>query len=260
MTKKIGIMQPYFFPYLGYYSLIKHTDEFMLFDPVQFIRHGWIERNRILKPGDGWQYISVPLQKHSLETKIQDIKIDNKQNWQEKIFAQLQHYKKKSPYFKQTIEVIKEGFSKPTDSITKLNYNTLKASCDYLGINFNCSIFSERNLQIEETKAPDEWALNICKSLGYQEYWNPPGGQSFFDSTKYQKAGIKLVFQQPKLEFYSQRRGAENFEPGLSIIDVMMFNSPEQINQMLDKYELITPTQTNNNLLMQAMAGAKQNG
>ena len=114
--------------------------------------------------------------------------------------------------------------------------------------------------QIEEAKAPDEWALNICKSLGYQEYWNPPGGQSFFDSTKYQKAGIKLVFQQPKLEFYSQRRGAENFEPGLSIIDVMMFNSPEQINQMLDKYELITPTQTNNNLLVQAMAGAKQNG
>ena len=139
---KIGIMQPYFFPYIGYIGLIKHTDEFMLFDPVQFIRHGWIERNRILKPDAGWQYISVPLVKHSQETKIQDIKIDNTQNWQDKIFAQLQHYKKKSPFYKQTIDVIKNGFAEKTDSITKLNFNTLKATCEYLDIKFNCSIFS----------------------------------------------------------------------------------------------------------------------
>ncbi len=236
---KLAIMQPYFFPYLGYISLIKHTDEFMLFDPVQFIRHGWIERNRILKPNDGWQYISVPLQKHDLETKIKDIKIDNSQNWQDKIFAQLQHYKKKSPFYNQTIEVIQKGFSDKTDSITKLNYNILKAVCDYLNISFNCSIFSERNLNVKDATAPDEWALNICLALKYQEYWNPPGGQDFFDSSKYQKAGIKLVFQKPVLDFYSQRRGPDKFEPGLSIIDVMMFNSPEEINEMLDKYELI---------------------
>lgn len=240
---KIGIMQPYFFPYLGYISLIKHTDEFMLFDPVQFIRHGWIERNRILKPNEGWQYIGVPLQKHELSTKIQDIKVDNSQNWQLKLLAQLQHYKKRSPYYKQAIDVIQKGFSEKTDSITQLNFNTLKAVCEYLSIPFNCSIFSNRNLKIDPVNAPDEWALNICKALKYDEYWNPPGGQEFFDPSKYQKAGVKLVFQKPILEFYSQRRGPENFEPGLSIIDVMMFNSPEQINKMLDKYELIIPNQ-----------------
>lgn len=236
---KIGIMQPYFFPYLGYIGLIKHTDEFMLFDPVQFIRHGWIERNRILKPGDGWQYISVPLVKHQQETKIQDVKVDNSQNWQDKLFAQLEHYKKKSPFYKQTIDVIQKGLAEKTDSITKLNYNTLKATCEYLDIKFNCSIFSERNLTLDPVGAPDEWALNICKALHYDEYINPPGGQEFFDAAKYQQAGIKLIFEKPKLEFYSQRRGPDKFEPGLSIIDVMMFNSPEQINQMLDNYEHI---------------------
>lgn len=238
---KIGIMQPYFFPYLGYIGLIKHTDEFMLFDPVQFIRHGWIERNRILKPDNGWQYISVPLQKHPFEEKIKDVKIDNSQNWQDKIFAQLQHYKKKAPFYKQTIEVIKKGLAEKTDSITKLNFNTLKAVCEYLNIPCNMSIFSERNLNIDPVNAPDEWALNICKAMNYEEYVNPPGGQEFFDASKYKKAGVKLIFEKPKLEFYSQRRGPENFEPGLSIIDVMMFNSPEQINEMLDKYEHIVP-------------------
>lgn len=93
---KLGIMQPYFFPYLGYFSLIKHTDRFILFDTVQFIRHGWIERNRILKPNEGWQYIQVPLIKDKgRDTVIKDVKIRNTENWQQKIIAQLQHYKKK---------------------------------------------------------------------------------------------------------------------------------------------------------------------
>ncbi len=237
---KIGIMQPYFFPYLGYFSLIKHTDEFILFDPVQFIRHGWIERNRILKPGAGWQYISVPLQKHSLSTIIQDIKINNSENWQQKLYAQLEHYKKKSPFYKQTMEVVIEATSFPPESITELNQKVLTTVCKYLGIQFNCRIFSQMNLEIEPVHAADEWALNICKALGnINEYWNPPGGMEFFDRSKYEKAGIKLVFQKPTLDFYSQRRGPENFEAGLSIIDVMMFNSPEQIREMLDKYELL---------------------
>lgn len=90
-------MQPYFLPYLGYISLIKHTDQFILFDTVQFIRHGWIERNRILKPDEGWQYIQVPLQKHSRDTLIKDIIIKNDVTWSEKILAQVKHYKKKSP-------------------------------------------------------------------------------------------------------------------------------------------------------------------
>ncbi|MBQ2983378.1 MAG: WbqC family protein [Candidatus Gastranaerophilales bacterium] len=239
MTKKVAIMQPYFFPYIGYFSLIKHTDKFILFDPVQFIRHGWIERNRMLKPELGWQYISVPLVKHERETLIKDILINNNENWKEKIFAQLQHYKKKSPFYKQAIEVVQKGLDINTDSIVKLNYSTLKAVCEYLEITFDCEIFSEMNLTIDPVNAPDEWALNICNALGYKEYWNPQGGIEFFDVEKYRQSNIEIKFLKHNLPFYSQRRGVENFENGLSIIDVMMFNSKEQINEMLNNYELI---------------------
>ena len=90
---KVAIMQPYFFPYLGYFGLINHTEKFILFDTVQFIRHGWIERNRILKPMEDWQYIAVPLKKHSQKTLIKDIEINNSIDWKNKIFAQLTHYK-----------------------------------------------------------------------------------------------------------------------------------------------------------------------
>ncbi len=234
---KIAIMQPYFLPYIGYFCLIKHTEKFILFDPVQFIRHGWIERNRILKPDGDIQYIAVPLTKHDSDCLIKDIKIKNEEDWRNKILSQLVHYKKKAPYYDQTIEVLKKAFDIETDSIVKLNEHVLKTICDYLNINCDLEIFSEMNLVIETPNAPDEWALNICKALGnIKDYINPPGGVEIFDKKKYINSNINLRFLKSNLPYYSQRRGLENFEPGLSIVDVMMFNDPQKINQMLDDY------------------------
>lgn len=240
VSMKIGIMQPYFFPYIGYLSLIKNTDKFILFDIVQFIRHGWIERNRILKPDNGWQYIDVPLEKHSHDTKITDIKINNSENWKGKILAQLTHYKKKAPFYYKTIDIVKQSLEIETDSIVKLNANALSCVFSYLQLPFNYEIFSEMNLKIEAANAPDEWALNICKALGnIDEYWNPIGGKEFFDKNKYEENNIKLYFQNVNLKPYKQKQNVNDFEPGLSIIDVMMFNSPEEIKEMLNDYELL---------------------
>ena len=185
---KLGIMQPYFFPYLGYFSLIKHTDKFILFDPVQFIRHGWIERNLVLKPENDWQYINVPLEKHSLDTKIKYIKINNENDWKSKILSQLQHYKKKSPFYKQTVAVVEDGLDIITDSIVELNAHTMESVCRYLGINFDYEIFSQMNLKIDEVNAPDEWALNICKAYpDADEYWNPRVVWNFSTETNMNK-------------------------------------------------------------------------
>jgi hypothetical protein len=235
---KIAIMQPYFFPYLGYFSLIKHTDRFILFDTVQFIRHGWIERNRILKPSTGWQYISVPLVKFSRDTRISEIKIINGSDWRNTIFRQLEHYKKRSPFYAETIAVLKRAFEIETDSIVELNSHALKTVCNYINIEINLDIFSKMNLLIEEINAPDEWAMNICKALGdTTEYWNPEGGLEFFDKIKYENAGIHIKFIKMNLNMYPQIR--PEFEAGLSIVDVMMFNEPTKIYEMLDDYVLL---------------------
>lgn len=235
---KLSIMQPYFFPYLGYFSLIKHTDQFILFDPVQFIRHGWIERNRVLKQNDGWLYISVPLIKQGRETPIKDILIDNRQNWKQKILAQLQPYKKTAPHYFKVVSLLNDLFANEFNDIVALNKASLEMVCDYLQIKKNITVFSAMNLAIEKPAAPDEWALNICKAMGnVLEYWNPPGGQSFFDKAKYDNAGLMLKFHKIHLKTYNQHR--EVFEPGLSVLDVMMFNSVSEIGNMLDDYEFL---------------------
>lgn len=237
---KVAIMQPYFFPYIGYFSLIKNTDLFILFDTVQFIRHGWIDRNRVLKPNNGWQYISVPLSKQSQQTLIKDVVIRSDENWREKILSQLSHYKKKAPFYNETINVVEKAIMIDCSDITLLNYNVLKIVCEYIEIPFKCEIFSKMDLNIEPANAPDEWALNICKAMGnVSEYWNPQGGVEFFNKSKYEEAQIKLLFLKPTLNFYSQRRGEENFENGLSIIDVLMFNSPSEVREMLLQYEIV---------------------
>lgn len=229
---KVAIMQPYFLPYVGYFSLIKHVDQFILFDTPQYIRHGWIERNRVLKQNGELFYVKVPLNKHQRETKIKDIRINNSENWKNKILAQLIPYRKIAPNYMEVIKLLKEILEYETESIVELNYISLKKICDYLNIITDIKIWSEMDMEIEEVKSPDEWALNICKALNVDEYYNAIGGNSFFDKSKYENAGIALNFIETEPITYKQF--SNEFVPYLSIIDVMMFCNKEQINSMID--------------------------
>jgi hypothetical protein len=234
----VAIMQPYFFPYLGYFSLIKHSDLFVLLDDVQFIRHGWIDRNRILKPEIGWQYINCPLNKHSRETAIKNLKVRIEDKWKDKILAQLIHYKKKAPFYEDTICLLENIFLEEINDLSTFNQKSLQSICEYIGFSSNIKKIKDLDLCIEPPSKPDEWALNICKSMGnVKRYINPIGGKTFFDKNKYDINNIELYFQNFKTENYTQKGNV--FEPGLSIIDVLMFNSLDDINRMLDHYELI---------------------
>lgn len=233
---KLGIMQPYFLPYLGYYSLIRHTDKWIVFDTVQYIRHGWIERNRVLKPGEGWQYISVPLNKHDRNTLIKDISIRD-EDWRTRILRQLDHYKK-APYYKEAINVIAGCFDIETNSITALNTHALKCTCAYLDIDFNYEIHSQMDLPIEPVQDAGEWALHISKAYGAGVYINPAAGSGLFNRNKFNAAGIELKFLKIAMPPYEQRRKA--FEPGLSMVDIMMFNSAGEINDMINKNTIIS--------------------
>ena len=234
---KVAINQPYFFPYLGYFSLIENVDLFILFDTPQFMRHGWIERNQILKPNGEPLYIKVPLVKHKRETAIIDIQIRRNENWQDKILAQLVSYRKKAPFYKEVIILLEDIFTIETDSISELNYYSLVKVCEYLGISTPIKVWSKMNIEIEEVKEADEWALQICKAIKANTYINPKDGISFFDVTKYKNEEIDIKFLEFRIEEYKQLDNV--FTPYMSIIDVMMFNEKEVIKEMLSKFKYI---------------------
>ena len=232
---KIAIMQPYLFPYIGYFSLIKNTDFFVFFDTPQYIRKGWINRNRILSANGDITYFTVPIQKAYRNTPINKIIVSNNYDWKMKTLGQLNIYKK-APNYGRVIDLVKGIFNTDTMLISDLAIKSIVKTCEYLDIDIKYDIFSKMNLALPEVKEPDEWALYITKELGYNTYINPPGGMSFFNREKYQINDVDLQFLVQEIIPYRQNR--EVFIPALSMIDVMMFCSCNEINEMLCKYKI----------------------
>ena len=231
---KLGIMQPYFFPYLGYFNLINCVDKWIVFDTAQYIRHGWVNRNRILHPKEGWQYIIVPLRKHPRDTPIKDVQINNDQDWKRRIIGQLQHYKKKARYFRETIVLVEDCLAPEENSISRLNAFILGKVCARLGIRLDYDFFSEMDLELGPVEGPEDWALRISEAMGAKEYVNLPGGVDLFDEQKFTDSNIKLTIRNlPPFEYSC--RGYE-FIPNLSVIDLLMWNEPETIKQYLDEH------------------------
>ena len=233
----LGIMQPYFFPYIGYWQLIKAADEFILFDDVQYIRHGWINRNRILKPNEGWTYITVPLKKHSREDLIKDIKVSEGLKWQDVLLNPLNNYKKIAPFYMETVNLIENIIKKiNNDGIVEVNRVIIAELCDYLNINTKITISSHYDFNYSNVKDAGDWALEISKQKKAKVYINPISGKELFSKEKFNINNINILFLKPKEIVYNQKR--ETFEPWLSIIDVLMFNGKEETAKLLDYYDI----------------------
>ncbi|SMD46060.1 WbqC-like protein family protein [Aquiflexum balticum DSM 16537] len=238
MKNITAIMQPYFFPYLGYFQLINASDIFILLDDVQYIRHGWVNRNRVLKPEGEWQYIIVPIKEISRDTLIRDVQIDESKDWKGLILRQMAHYKKKAPFYKETIDLVDECFQINQNSLSLFNFETVKLISAYLEIKTNMLVSSQMDLDYSSISVAGEWGLEICHQLEAEQYINPIGGKALFDPIKFQQKGIDLKFH--LIDDIKYKVGwKNNFVPNLSIIDVLMFNSLEKVNEMLHDFKLL---------------------
>ena len=233
-------MQPYFLPYLGYFQLMNAVDKWIVFDNIQYIRHGWINRNRILSPNleKEWKYISIPLKKYSQSTLITQIEINKDNNSIDSILGGLSYYKRiKAPFYKDTITFIKPLIQNEHKFISELNINLMNNIADLLDIKTKFTISSKEGFEFKENMESDDWALEISKKIGASTYINPIGGIELFDKEKYKSEGIEIKFLKTNNIIYKQSR--RDFVPFLSMIDVMMFNPIEKIKEMLNKYELV---------------------
>ena len=227
-------MQPYFVPYIGYWQLISAVDLFVIFDDVQYMRHGWINRNRVLKPSGGWQYIIIPLEKHSLSELIRNVKIHPTIDWKNRILRQLEHYRHKASHYWATVQMLRHIFESVTDRrIGSMNFALLKYFCQELNVKTELILSSELGITYAGIKHPGEWALRIADQIGATEYINPVGGAALFRPEEFTARGIKLKFLRPEAVVYPQN---DHFEPWLSIVDVLMFNGVAGTKPLLKFY------------------------
>ncbi|PWM79652.1 MAG: hypothetical protein DBY32_01960 [Phascolarctobacterium sp.] len=231
---KLGIMQPYFFPYIGYWQLMNAVDKYVIYDDVNFIKGGWINRNRILINGKS-QYFNVPMNGASSFKLINEIQINNSEINITKNMKSIYMAYHKAPYFDKVYTLVDEIYKYKTKNLSLFLINSIRHIAKYLGINTEI-IISSMLSKNNELKGQDK-VIDICKNLKATDYYNAIGGMELYSFDTFQKNGINLSFLKTNEIRYKQFNN--EFVPNLSIIDVMMFNSKEEIKIMLNDYNIV---------------------
>lgn len=230
---KLGIMQPYFFPYLGYFDLINRTDRWIVFDVVKYHPKSWMNRNRILHPATAWQFITVPVHRHEGEGLVKDVLIVDRDKARQRILGQMEHYRVgRAPHFAAVQELVRAAFSSTSSNrLCDLNIAGLRVVCEYVGLAFNFSVLSEMGLELPAIKHPGAWALEVSAAVNASAYVNPPGGRHLFRKEEFEERKVDLQFTE--LVDFRYATGSYDFVERLSIIDVLMWNEPQAVKRYL---------------------------
>lgn len=227
-------MQPYFFPYIGYFQLINCVQKFVIYDDVNFIKKGWINRNKILNYTDN-KYINLPIKNISQNKKICDLQIINDESWKKKFIKNIIHTYKKAPNYSNIYGLIESIINKENNSLSEFLYAEIDLICKYL--NINTEIIKSSNIYQNTNLSGINRIIDICQKEGASVYINPIGGVNIYDYENFNKCHIDLFFLKTKNIKYKQFKNP--FIASLSIIDVLMFNTKDEIIDFLGEYELI---------------------
>ena len=231
---KTAIMQPYFFPYLGYFQMFSAVDKFVLLDDVNFIMRGYINRNSILLNGKAHKF-SIPLEKPSQNKLINEIKLNFSLKDKENFLKTIQLAYKKAPFYKDFYPILESIVLNEENDLTKYLKFSFEKAKEYLNLDTEILISSE--IEKDNTLKAQDRIIEINKKLGSTTYINAIGGQELYNRDDFKAVGMELKFIKMKPVEYKQFKN--EFVPNLSMIDVLMFNSIENILDMLNKYELV---------------------
>lgn len=232
---KIGIMQPYFMPYIGYWQLIGAVDKFIILDDVNYIVRGYINRNSILLNGKAYKF-TIPVKQASQNKLIMETKLSFDKKEKDKLFSTIRNAYRKAPYYKSVEPLLNDIIYYDEDDLTNYIYHSVKLVMKYLGISTEI-LFSSKIEKDNTLKAQDR-IVEICKKLETDVYINPCGGRSLYSQERFQQEKMQLYFLDTKMKEIVYNQGVEDFVSNLSMIDIMMFNDIEVIRAFLNKYEL----------------------
>jgi|SRR5690554_369 len=236
--KKIGIMQPYFLPYIGYFQLMNMVDEFVIYDNIEFSKASWIRRNRMLQNGKD-AYFTLPIKKDSDFLDVdQRYLADNFDREAGRLLRRIEANYSKAPFYKEFFPIVESIIYCEERNLFDYILHSVKTIKEYLNIPTPIIILSNLGKAIHQLQAQDK-VIGVCKTLQATHYINSSGGTHLYDAESFQKENIELLFFSAKQFEYPQFDN--EFVPFLSILDVCMFNDIAQIKEYLNQYEIIKP-------------------
>lgn len=236
MSMKIAVMQPYIFPYLGYFQLVNAVDTFVFYDDVNFKKKGYINRNSILVNGKAFRF-TIPCKEASQNKLIKDVELDFDIKKKDKFLKSLRLAYKKAPYFDEIFSLIESFFVLESNTfISNLAISSVEIISKYLEIKTNFKISSEDFNDIK-TQNKEDRLIEISKKQNAKNYVNLIGGKNLYNKDYFSRSNINLYFVQQNAISYDQLN--HDFISNLSIIDVLMFNSKDETKKLLNQYTLL---------------------
>ncbi len=235
-------MQPYFLPYIGYFQLIHAVDEFIVYDNIQFSKKGWFHRNRMLQNGKD-EYFSLSLKKDSDFLDVRDRRLSD--SWpddREKILRKIAQNYRKAQHFEAVYPLVESIFRYPEARLFDFIFCSLKTVCDFLQITTSLTVSSA--LEIDHSLKSQDKVIALVKKAGGSSYLNPIGGFDLYNPEDFRAQGLTLQFH--KARPFSYPQSGNEFVPWLSVLDLMMFNSKEQIIGWLDNFDIILKDEQEN--------------
>jgi hypothetical protein len=230
----LAVMQPYLFPYLGYFQLIGAVDRFVIYDDVSYIKRGWINRNRWLVAGTP-AYFTFPVLNASQFRPIGDIRLHEGSGWAAKLLKTFRHEYGRAPCFAAAFDLLERVVTLDEPSISRRATASIRAVMGHLGMKTPL-VETSADYGNADLRSADR-IIDICQRERASRYINAIGGQELYDRATFAAAGIELRFLRPGLVQYQQFR--EPFTPWLSVLDVIAFNPPDVVRAFLRKYELV---------------------
>ncbi len=230
----LAIMQPYLFPYIGYWQLLQATDRFVVYDDVNYINRGWINRNRILINGEP-SLITLPLLGASQNRKIRDIEIAPATQWRARLLRSVEMAYRKAPHFDEVFAVIEQILAQDERNLAAFLTHQLRTLSRFMGL--ETQIVPSSVVYQNSELAAQARILDICRQEQATTYINAQGGRSLYAPQAFAEAGIDLHFIAMRALPYKQRY--EGFAPGLSVIDALMELGPADIRPHLAAFDYV---------------------
>lgn len=239
MTKTAVILQPGYLPWLGFFDLLQRSDMFVIYDDVQYDKGSWRNRNRI-KTANGTQWLTVPvLVSFGRHPLINEVRIDNKINWQKKHLSSIRQNYSKSPFFKKYIGIFEDAYDKRWELLVNIDMHFIKAIAECLGIREKKMVLSS-SLGIEGGKI--ERLINICKSFGANTFYEGSAGRNYIDDRDFLSHYIKVLWHDYKHPYYSQLwLKGQGFISYLSVIDLLFNHGPDSLDIITGKKVIPLP-------------------
>jgi hypothetical protein len=234
---RVVVMQPYFFPYLGYFQLFQACDLFVVYDDVQYIKNGWINRNRILINGLP-AYVTLPVLREPFRLKINQRQYQIDSRILEKFLCKIEGAYRKAPHYDAVMPIIQSIMAYPDSNVAAFNTNLLKRLAAHLG--FPVPIVEASKLDMEPNLSGEHRVIAVCRAVDASSYINPIGGIKLYSAEAFAHTGLGLTFLCPRPSEYKQF--SEHHVRNLSIIDVLMFNTLDQTRKLLTEYCLLHPS------------------